>query len=70
MNRHLGLFLITVVTTTAAGALQYADFQHAFSRARAEIRECLDIGLELVARACLRFVRGAIGPLEIQLLAT
>jgi membrane-associated protease RseP (regulator of RpoE activity) len=30
MNRHLGLFLITVVTTTTAGALQYADFQHAF----------------------------------------
>jgi len=30
MNRHLGLFLVTVVTTTAAGALQFADFQHAF----------------------------------------
>jgi membrane-associated protease RseP (regulator of RpoE activity) len=30
MNRHLGLFLLTVVTTTTAGAVQYADFRHAF----------------------------------------
>jgi hypothetical protein len=30
MNRHLGLFLITVVTTTTAGALQYAAFQGAW----------------------------------------
>src|SRR5690349_19652599 len=30
MNRHLGLFLLTVVTTTAAGAFQYAGFQEAF----------------------------------------
>jgi membrane-associated protease RseP (regulator of RpoE activity) len=30
MNRHLGLFLFTVVTSTAAGARQYAGFQHDF----------------------------------------
>ena len=30
MNRHLGLFLLTVVTTTMAGALQYAEFQRAY----------------------------------------
>ena len=30
MSRHLGLFLATVVTTTAAGAFQYADFQRVF----------------------------------------
>ena len=30
MNRHLGLFLTTVVTTTAAGAFQYYQFQRAF----------------------------------------
>jgi len=30
MNRHLGLFLLTVVTTTGAGALHYAEFQHVF----------------------------------------
>jgi membrane-associated protease RseP (regulator of RpoE activity) len=31
MNRHLALFLLTAVTTTAAGALQYHDFQFVFS---------------------------------------
>lgn len=30
MNRHLGLFLLTALTTTAAGAEHYAGFQHAF----------------------------------------
>lgn len=30
MNRHLGLFLLTALTTTAAGAEHYAGFQTAF----------------------------------------
>ena len=31
MNRHLALFLLTVVTTTMAGAMQYDGFQQAFA---------------------------------------
>jgi membrane-associated protease RseP (regulator of RpoE activity) len=31
MNRHLGLFLLTALTTTAAGAEHYAGFQAAFN---------------------------------------
>ena len=30
MNRHLGLFLLTALTTTAAGALHYTGFLDAF----------------------------------------
>ena len=30
MNRHLGLFLLTVLTTTAAGAGHYSDFLDTF----------------------------------------
>ena len=37
MNRHLALFLTTVVTTTAAGALQYDGFQHAFGDPQARL---------------------------------
>ena len=33
MNRHLGLFLLTALTTTAAGACTTADFLDAFGRA-------------------------------------
>jgi membrane-associated protease RseP (regulator of RpoE activity) len=36
MNRHLGLFLVTVVTTTAAGAFHYAGFQEAFGDPRSQ----------------------------------
>ena len=34
MNRHLVLFLLTAVTTTAAGAIQYGGFQQEFGHAR------------------------------------
>jgi membrane-associated protease RseP (regulator of RpoE activity) len=34
MNRHLGLFLLTVLTSTAAGAFQFAGFEHEFGDPR------------------------------------
>ncbi len=37
MNRHLGLFLLTVVTTTAAGALHYNDFLDGFGAAHVSL---------------------------------
>jgi membrane-associated protease RseP (regulator of RpoE activity) len=37
MNRHLVLFLLTAVTTTVAGALQYAGFQQTFGDSRVQL---------------------------------
>jgi membrane-associated protease RseP (regulator of RpoE activity) len=37
MNRHLALFLLTAVTTTAAGALNYLGFARGFSNAAVQL---------------------------------
>jgi membrane-associated protease RseP (regulator of RpoE activity) len=37
MNRHLGLFLLTVVTSTAAGALHYSAFVDGFGATHVEL---------------------------------